>query len=294
MKGEFKGIIYVLGAAISFALSVVSAKFVYINSELSPVQVTFYRFVFGFFILLVYIFINKKKLRVNNWKLVLLRAFSNTITVIIFFLSIQLTTTSKANMLNNVYPIFVFIFSPLFTDEKNNLKRFILLLLAIIGIYLVINPDFHDLIIGDFVALFSGLTAAFAIVILRLVRKIEDSYLILFYLMGFGLVLNGILVIPFYRDVSSDVMGYIIVTSIMGFLGQVLITQGYRYIEAGVGSVVAATRIFFVSVLGVFLFSDPITWNIILGGVLLVISLFGTSEDFLKWRVFNRIFKSKN
>ena len=277
-----KGYILLLLSAITFSLSTVFAKIVTTTSNIEAVELTFFRFITGFITVSVYVAITRKSLVPKNKKYISLRAFFNTIAVIFFFLGIQYTTITKANLLNMTYPIFVFLLAPFINREKSSSIHFLYLFLTMVGLYLVIVPDvsifkIDQINIGDIYSLISGIVAGFAIATLREARKYDASYMILFYLMALGSIINCIIVIPFFIIPTGTVLILVILTTITSLLGQVFITVGYKYINASAGSLVSSSRILFAIILGITIFSDHISIKMGIGGILILISLIGVS-----------------
>jgi len=282
-----KGIILILFSALSFALSTVFAKITNTVSNIPAVEITFFRFITGFVIILVYVLRKRKPLKPVNLKFILLRALTNTIAVILFFAGIQYTTVTKANMMNMTYPVFVFLLAPFLAKEKNSISNYLFLLLTMAGIYLTIIPgvnvpDLASVNKGDLFSLASGITAGFAITYLRQARKYDSSYMIIFYLMFLGSILNLFIVWPFFVIPHGEGLLYLILSSITAVAGQFFITAGYRFIDAAKGSLVSASRIIFAILLGSIIFDDPFTLRIAAGGILILISLTGVSGIFHK------------
>jgi len=277
-----KGLVYLLLSALTFSLSTAFAKLITSNSEVPAVEITFFRFLLGFVITLLYVLWKKQPLKPNKLKYILLRAFFNTTAVILFFIGIQYSTITKANMLNMTYPIFVFLISPFLNREKTSGVYYLFLILTMAGLYFIVVPDASIFSIdkvnrGDVFALASGLLAGFAITSLRQARKYDSSYLILFYLMALGSIFNLIIVIPVFVIPEGMIALYVILCAGTAVTGQIFITVGYKYIDAAAGSLVSSTRIIFSLALGVIIFSDPLTFRIIAGGILIILSLFGVS-----------------
>ncbi|MFW6137653.1 MAG: DMT family transporter [Spirochaetota bacterium] len=275
-----RGIILLLLAALSFAVMTVFVKLVTTHSALQAMEVSFFRFLLGFMAMLPYQLSRKKSLSPVRLDLVLLRVISNVTSVTLFFLGIQHTTVTNANMLNMTYPVFVFILSPFMNREGINPFHFIFLILAMAGVYLIVAADFSQVRKGDIFALLSGIAAGFALSTLRQLRKYDSTYVILFYQMGIGTLLTGALMVPWAVMPSADTVHFILLVGVLGYLGQMFLTWGYRYISASSGSLVTASRILFAAFLGVVIFADPITLKIAAGGVLILISLFGVSGLF--------------
>ncbi len=136
-----KGIIYLLLAEMSFALSSAIGKYILIDSDIYGIQITFLRFAFGF----IFGYWGMKHSGISftpikKWP-IFLRAVFNTISAMLFFYSLKFTTVTNANMLGNSYPIWVVLFAPLFIHEKYKKSNILFLVVAIVGVYLVMNPD---------------------------------------------------------------------------------------------------------------------------------------------------------
>ncbi|MCT4621918.1 MAG: DMT family transporter [Marinisporobacter sp.] len=276
-KGTYKGIFFVAVSALFFALNSVFAKIAMQNSNYPGIVMAFGRFILGFIIFSSYVIFKKKNLKPNNVKYIILRAIFNTLTIIFFFIAVQFTTITNANMLNMTYPVFVFLMAPYINKEKVKKIYYVFLILTMIGYYLIVFPDFNHINKGDLAGLMAGIMAAFAVSSLREARKHDESYLIIFYLMSIGSVITFVLMLPYLEMPTPIVALYIFLSALMGVLGQLFITIGYRYVDSATGALVASSRIIFGVVLGVSLFSELISLRIIMGGILIMISLVGVS-----------------
>jgi drug/metabolite transporter (DMT)-like permease len=65
--------------------------------------------------------------------------------------------------------------------------------------------------------------------------------------------------------------------ALIGFSGQIFLTEGYRYIRATSGSIVSSSRILYAVLMGALFFHDALNIRIAAGGVLILISLAGVS-----------------
>lgn len=278
----FRGVILVLLSSLLFALSTVFAKLVHTHSGIPAVEITFFRFLAGFIASLVYVLVSKKSLRPGNIRFITYRAIYNTGAVILFFIGIQYTTVSKANLLNLTSPIFIFILAPFLNKESISRAYYFLLVLSMAGVYMVLIPDSRALTLssinlGDIASLVSGLIAAFALIYLREARKYDPTYIILFYLMLIGTFINLVFVIPFWVLPKGSSILYLTLSTFCAVAGQYAVTEGYRYLSAAAGSIVSSSRLVFAVGLGVIMFGDPLTLRILIGSLLVFISLAGVS-----------------
>ncbi len=278
----FKGIILLLLAEISFTFSTVFAKLITNVSQVSSFEITFFRFLIGFIVVDVYCWMTKKRVKPRHKKNITFRAIGNTLSVILFFMGIQYTTITNANMLNMTYPVFVFLFSPLINHERIiPIRYYFYLVLAMLGIYFVIYPDFNHINIGDIFGLLSGITAGFSVSFLREANKFDTPYTILYYVFGFGLIINFFLILHNFILPKGLILFYIVLSALLAVAGQFFITNGYRYIDAHRGSLVSTSRIIFAALLGIIIFSESLTFRIILGGCLIFIALIGISGSWV-------------
>jgi drug/metabolite transporter (DMT)-like permease len=275
-----RGILLLLASALAFAASSVFVKLITVASPIPAQEITFFRFTIGFILLVIYLAARRRPLPLRPVRLnyVLLRAFFTISSASLFYLGIQYTTVTNANMLNMTYPLFVFVLAPWINRERNRLHLYVFLLIAFIGMYLIVVPEFGIIRVGDFLALGSGLFAGFSITFLREARKYDHTFLIIFYAMAIGTVLSGLVALPFFIVPEVGMLLYLLLCALTALLGQIFLTWGYRYIDAAPGALVSATRIPFAAVLGIGLFNDPLTVKIVVGGLLIVAALAGISR----------------
>jgi len=177
-------------------------------------------------------------------------------------------------MLNMTYPFFIFLFAPLFfRQEKISPFLYLILVAALVGIWLVITPNWNSINKVDLFGLMSEIISAFAIVTLNMARKNDSTMVILFYLMSIGTVLNGLAMLPVFVWPRGGQWLLLLASGAIGVAGQICITYGYKYITARAGSLVSSSRILFAVVLGMLIFSEDLTLRIAAGGSLILLSM---------------------
>ena len=259
---------------LCFTVSTIFSKLLTNSSSISAIEITFGRFFLGFLIVSVTIYKNTISLVPNKISLLIWRGVLNTVAVILFFLASQYTTITNTHMLNMTYPFFIFLFSPLFfKTEKTSPWMYLILIVALGGVWLVINPSWQLVNKGDLFGLMSGIISAFAIIALNLARKSDSTPVILFYLMGIGTVLNGLVMIPMFVLPHGVEWLLLLASAFVGVLGQVFITYGYKYITARAGSLVSTSRILYAVLLGMMIFGESLTLRIAAGGFAILASI---------------------
>lgn len=277
----YRGFLLLMLAEFCFAVATVFVKWIGITkgAEVPAVEITFFRFVFGSIIAWGLLKKSGASFKPNNYKLVILRGLFNTLALICFFMAVQYTTLTNANMLNMTYPIFIFLFTFLFFKAKVKPTQWVYLLLSTLGIYLVIQPNFGHIMLGDIIGLASGFFGGFAILSLRQATKYDSTLIILFYMMLVGTVVNGLILIPFFVMPSPLQWVFIVISALLGVGGQALLTWGYKYIDARRGGIVSSSRILFAASMGIVIFNERVNLELVIGGLLIIVALVS-----LAWR----------
>ena len=254
---------------------VILVKYLNIISEISAIEITFFRFLTGFIIILTIKIIFKKSIKPVSLGNVLLRGMLNSLAVVIFFIVIALTTLSKANLYNMTFPVFVVIIAHFFIKEKMNLKAFISVLIGFTGIFFVIGPDrIGDFALSDLLGIISGLVAGCAIVSLKNARKTDEPFTIIFFLMSIGFVMTLVFMIFDFTLPSIYELILLILIGILAVLGQYTLTVGFKYVKSSEGSIISTSRIFLVSIFSILFFNEDFSVFIMIGGILLFLSIF--------------------
>lgn len=274
---HYLGELSILFSALFLSLGAVFAKLVNNSSNIHSLEISFVRFFVGLCIIVPYMLSKKKYLKPVKMKYILARSVLNTFSIVLFFLGIQYTSITKANMLNMTSPVFVFFLAPFLNKEKQGLSGIVYLFFVMIGAYLIIDPDFQNFQIGDSFALLSGIAAGISTSALREARKYDSTSVILFYLYLFATLIGFFMTIPVFIVPSLHILILIVISGVFGVFGQITMSWGFSRVDACMGSVISASRILFSGIIGILIFADPLNIKIVIGGLLIVTALIGVS-----------------
>jgi drug/metabolite transporter (DMT)-like permease len=283
IKNMDRGILLMLLASLSFAAMGGFAKVV--SQVLPPVEVTFFRNIFG--VVLVGLAIYKVPLKQTGGKpfLLLFRGSMGFAALLAYFYIMAHIPLGEAVTYNKTSPIFVAIFAYLFLNEKLHKSALFAIIIGFVGIVLVAQPQGGTFDKYDILGIFSGIGAALAYTSIRELRKYYDTRAIVMSFMGVGTIAPLILMLltP-YVTVSEDfdwmfaefVMpegvqwGYVTAVGIFATISQLLMTKAYELTKAGIVGTISYSNIVFAVVIGVML-GDPIPdiWTVL--GIILVI-----------------------
>lgn len=273
-----------LMASFSFAIMGGFAKVV--STVLPPVEVTFFRNVFG--VALVGFAIYKSPLKQIGGKplLLLFRGVMGFVALLAYFYIIAYIPLGEAVTYNKTSPIFVAIFAYLFLNEKLSPWAVVAIGLGFMGIVLIAQPEGGTFDKYDILGIFSGVGAALAYTSIRELRTYYDTRAIVMSFMGVGTLapLLLMLITPYVNPPQSlDFMFaafvmpegiiwfYVLMMGLSATASQILMTKAYEQTKAGIVGTISYSNIVFALIIGIML-GDPIPdiWTFF--GILLVIT----------------------
>lgn len=250
------GSLAIIGSAFAFYFS---TFFVAQGQEKSFLPVTYYvfsRFALGCVLFELYLLFKKKLPPIKNRRGLYLRAFWNTFAVYFYLYAVAFSGVTKGNILNMTYPIFVALLAPFYTKEKVHFVEILGIFFSFLGSYFIISGGkWLDFFAKDFLGLLSGLTAAVAVLSLKDIRKSDSTEQIIKVQFRFGLAVSLLILLLTEKAMGFSPVGffYLILSGFLGFLGQLLLTYGFRYVSSVQGSLLSSLRIFIAYAFGLLL-----------------------------------------
>ena len=283
IKTMDRGILFMLLASLSFAMMGGFAKV--LSQNLPPVEVTFFRNIFG--VLLVGFSIYRLPLKQIGGKplLLLFRGSMGFMALLAYFYIMAYIPLGEAVTYNKTSPLFVALFAYLFLNEKLHKNALFAIVIGFVGIILVAKPEGINFDKYDLLGIFSGMGAALAYTSIRELRNYYDTRAIVMSFMGVGTIapLFLMLITP-YVNVSKEFdwmfasfilptgveWGYVVAVGLFATVSQLLMTKAYELTKAGIVGTISYSNIVFAMIIGLML-GDPIPdfWTFL--GILLVI-----------------------
>ncbi|OUR69979.1 EamA family transporter [Arcobacter sp. 31_11_sub10_T18] len=279
-----RGMQYMLFASLLFAFMGALAKD--LSTNMSSVEVVFFRNVFGVFIILYSIY--KKPLQQKGGKLFLLifRGLIGFLSLLMFFYIISKISLAEAMTFSKTSTIFTAVFAYFFVKEKLGYQGWLGIFVGFIGILFITGFDGSQLEKTDWLGILTGVGAGLAYTSIRDLRKYYDARTIVLSFMGLGtigpIILMGMA--PYYSGDTFDFMIapfimpkqdewiIILLLGIVATFAQIYMTKAYSCAKAGIIGTISYSNIVFSIILGIILGdSFPGIW-ILLGIILIVIS----------------------
>lgn len=196
------------------------------------------------------------------------------------FLAVGLLPLPEVVAIGYMAPFMVTILAAMFLGERIRVVRFSALLLGLFGVLLVLLPRLSVLdattttrleTVGVFAALLAAVFSALAQVFARRLVATESTGAIVFYFSCMSTLL-ALLSLPFGWVIPSPYeFSLLVAGGLLGGVGQILLTESYRYAEVAVIAPFEYSSILLAVVIGYFIF-DEVPTVLMLVGVSLIVT----------------------
>ncbi len=182
-------------------------------------------------------------------------------------------------------PLLVVVFSAIFLGETIRIYRWSAVVAGLVGVFIVSWPKLtlltspqglnHDEAIGVLAVLASAVCAAFAMLTVRSLVKTERTPTIVIW---FSLTASvaGLATLPFgWSALSLNQAVLLVVAGVFGGLGQILLTQSYRYADMSTIAPFEYTSMLLSIVIGLAVFGEvPTLWTLGGGAIIIAAGIF--------------------
>ena len=246
------------------------------------VAISFWRMFIGSFLLWVYsIFYKQGSVKERkNYSKTILAGILLGLHFALFFGSIKLTLISNATFLGTLAPLFTLILEIAILKRKFNPKIILGLGLSLIGAYVIFGNEFdlsEKYILGNFLAITCSLCLALCFMIAEKVRQIENTivYTRLLYLSAAMTLLFIALIggTQLFNFTYYEYLGLIFLGVVPTIIGHNAIYYSVKYVSPTIVSAFPLGEPIIATILAFFIFGEPISFNIYIGGSITFLGL---------------------
>ena len=237
MSDNSKGIFLTLGSVVFFALMAILVKAI---PHASSYQTTFFRFAIGLGIIGILNLMGVINLKFNDKKNLFWRGLIGGAAVYLFYLAIIKLGVGKGSVYVYSYPIFATLFSMLFLKEKVEPIKFVIIFISFAGLVLLSigggKTSLSGVGIYELVAIAGSITTGLAVVFVKKLHDSDNSYAIFFAqcIIGFWMFLIPSGVTQSEGNLTELLL--LVLVGIVATIGQLFMTEGYRYVNVATGS----------------------------------------------------------
>jgi drug/metabolite transporter (DMT)-like permease len=281
MKIRYKiALIHMLHATL--ALSLMSACSKMVTPFIPIFMIVFYRSLFGFICLIPYACRFPHRIRgysKHDWSIIALRCLSGFLALGCFFYAVSQLELATAIILNYTSPIFIALLSSYFLKEHIHIWQICLTLLALLGVYIVIEPYLHFQLWPALIGVLSGFLTAIAYVSIRFLSGSVTNQSIVFYFTGFSTFAALLVLLPDWSWPPFQTWLPLLGVGLLAYIGQIKLTSAFLKAPAPLVSHFGYFNIVFAALWGWLFWQEAITGHFLLGTGIIVATGF-----LVRWR----------
>jgi drug/metabolite transporter (DMT)-like permease len=171
-------------------------------------------------------------LRPRQSKLNIARGIAILLTTFFFFSAMKFQGIAQTLAIYFIQPILVTALAPLLLGEKASWQRWLAVLVGFTGVLVIIRPGFIAFNPGSTLALFSGLAAAFVILISRKLAGTSSALANTFYTSLFGGIICCVLLAEAWAWPSPQQWAMMFGIAALGITCNFLIIKAFEWCEA--------------------------------------------------------------
>ncbi|WHI47470.1 DMT family transporter [Microbulbifer sp. VAAF005] len=212
-----------------------------------------------------------RHLTTQHWRTHLIRGFAGWLCFFTYFSALSKISLMEAGLLRNAAPIFVPLIAWLWARAQIPITHWLPILLGLLGITLILQPNVDGISSGHTFGLISGLTLAASMVGTRILSRTDRPSLILFYYVLISFACSLPLGIYYWEPIPLWTLPYLIFNGVSVLLAIWLYTKAYSYAKPSVVSPISYFGVVIAGLLG-WLIWQHLPNTIALVGTLIVIS----------------------
>ena len=252
-----RGALLMAAAAACYAMMHASVR--YLSSQLHPFEITFFRNLFGFIVLLPWFVMHGwQPLHTRRFGLHLLRASSNVVAMLMFFMALSMTPLVLVQALGFTAPLFATVLAIFILGERVRIRRWTALIAGFIGALIIIRPGIQPVELGSLLTVGSAAVWGFTLITIKILSRTDSAITITAYMV---LLMSPLSLLPalFYWTWPEPAAWFwLVFCGVTGTVAQLLMTQSFRVAEATVVMPLDFTKIVWGALIGYLAFGETV------------------------------------
>lgn len=268
------GILYKLASVL--ILAIMSACIKWLGPEFPTGQIMFYRSLFAVPPILLAAALGEglHLLKAHSVTPHAMRSITGAGAMFCTFSALTLIPLADAVSIGFAAPLFIVVLAVITLGERVHLYRWSAVAVGFMGVILMIGPHFETgttSLLGASFALAGAVLTAASMILIRRMSAQEHSITIAFYFSLTCAAVGLCTLVTGWHAQSPMQTGVLVMTGLLGGVGQLFLTLSYRYAEASVIAPLDYTNMIWATILGYFVFGELPT-TIVWAGSIIVIS----------------------
>lgn len=169
-------------------------------------------------------------------------------------------------------PLLITILSIPILGETVRMRRWIAVIVGLVGVIVVLRPGSADLSLGHAAALVAAISSSFASIVVRKIGQEERPIVLLLYPMAANFVIMA-MILPFvYVPMEIEDLGQVGLISLLGFIAGLILIAAYKAGEAAIVAPMQYSQILWASLFGWFIFGESVDRFTAIGAGIIIAS----------------------
>lgn len=256
MSSNVKG---ALLALLAFGLYSTHDVFIKIlGSTYSPIQIVFFSVLLSFPLATLMLMRDATPgtlVPVHPWWMAV-RTVAAVITGISAFYAFSVLPLTQTYAILFATPLIITVLSIPILGETVRLRRWMAVIVGLIGVMVVLRPGSTELTLGHAAAILAAFGGAFASIVVRKIGAEERTVVMLLYPMVANFVVTGLALAFVYKPMPIEHLGMLAVISIMAWIAGRIIITAYRTGEAAIVAPMQYSQILWATGFGLLFFGE--------------------------------------
>jgi drug/metabolite transporter (DMT)-like permease len=270
LPANFRGALWVLMAAMIFTIMGTLVKF--LGNHFDSFEIAFFRALFGLGALMPFLLkLGIGQIRTKRLGLHLTRGFIGSLGMLCGFYALTHLSYADAISISYARSLFLIPLAVVFLKEVVGRRRWTATLVGFIGVLVMMRPG-SEFELAMVVAIAGAFFVALVTILIKKLSQTEKPEVILFY---FGIVSTSVSFVPAMMVWRTPTLWEFVLLMAVGAIaasGQYCMIRGYKVGETTAITPFDYTRLLFASVIGIFVFAEPLEAWTILGAMIIATS----------------------
>ena len=236
----------------------------YATQQLPPVEVAFFRNVFGLFVVApMLVRYGPGLFRTDKLGLHVVRSLLNVVSMLAFFIGLSMTPLARATALSFTAPLFTALLGALFLGEVFRWRRWTAILAGFLGALVILRPGLQAFDLGALLVLVSSLLWSMALIDIKVLGRTDSSMTITAYVTVLMIPMTLLPALLVWQTPAADIWVWLVFIGVIGTLGQLIVTEAVKLADMTVLMPFDFLKLVWAAVLGIIFFAevpDLLTW----------------------------------
>ncbi len=248
----------------------------YVSDQHHSVEVLFFRNIFSFISIFIYILVTKKYhfFKTEKPLLHVKRSISGNVGVFCVFTAFSMLPMADMTALLSATPLTATVFAFLLLGEKTRPLSWIFILMGMVGVFFIAQPSGDVSIEGIGMALISICTISWVVVQLREMGRTENTITTVFYFYLVGTIVT----IPFMFFMGKvptwEASFFLLLCAVCALVSQLLKTEAIKFIPVSIATAITHVSLIWAAVYGYLFWDDIPETHVIIGAMIIIVSSF--------------------